>query len=113
MKNIFTRILILLPFLLSMPHALAQDAEIEFEALEEIYYVGETVVVELVERAPLVRTEKIDLWFAVLMPTNDLIFITAKPDLFNLQGPFETGVETTETIHINTNNLNTLPSKTF
>ena len=33
MKNIFTRILLLLPFLLSVPHALAQKAEIEFEAL--------------------------------------------------------------------------------
>ncbi len=99
MKNIFTHILLLLPFLLPVPHVLAQNAEIEFEALEEIYDVGETVVVDLVERAPLVRTEKIDLWFAVLMPTNDWIFITAKPSLFNLQAPFETGVETTETIH--------------
>ena len=99
MKNIFTRILILLPFLLSVPHALAQKAEIEFEALEEIYYIGETVVVDLVERTPLVRTEKIDLWFAVLMPNNEWIFITAKPSLFNLQAPFETGVETTKTFH--------------
>jgi hypothetical protein len=102
MKNIFTRILLLLPFLLSVPHALAQNAKIEFEALEEIYYVGETVVVDLVERAPLVRTEKIDLWFAVLMPNNELRFITAKSNLFNLQAPFETGVETTETIHTST-----------
>jgi hypothetical protein len=33
MKNIFTRIFILLPFLLSVPHALAQNAEIELQAL--------------------------------------------------------------------------------
>jgi hypothetical protein len=87
-------------FWLASPHALAQElTTIEFDGLEDVYHVGDTVIADLVEIAPPYRTENIDLWFAVLLPTGDLIFITSTPNPFNLPKPFKTSVETTNTEH--------------
>jgi hypothetical protein len=99
-RRALPRLLWLPVFLLLSFTAQAQDDElatIEFEGLQQTYCVGDTVVADLVEIVPPSRTKKIDLWFAVKMPTGALIFITSTP--FSVQKPFKTAVEPTETSH--------------
>ncbi len=99
LKICFKPILIgLIIYLASFP-VLAQETTIKFDGLEDVYHVGDTVTIDLVEITPPYRTENVDLWFAVQMPTNELIFITSTANIFNLPEPFQKNVETTETEH--------------
>ena len=99
-QSVFPRFLWLLVCLLLgfTPMVRAADmATIEFEGLQDTYNVGEIVDLDLVEIVPPARTQPIDLWFAVQLPSGEIIFITQTP--LSVQQPFKAAVALTETHH--------------
>lgn len=85
-----------------LPHLVVADegemAIIKFNGLQECYDISDTVRVNLVEKVPSNRTEKIDLWFAIATHTGEMLFMTPN-HLSDLELPFKTAVNTTETSH--------------
>ncbi len=54
-------------------------AYLEFIGLEDLYEVGETVVMELVETANRDKYTRVDLWMAVQLPSEAFLFRTGIP----------------------------------
>ena len=52
---------------------------VEVAGLNEYYAVGETVIVDLVEKVNTNRFNRVDLWVAIQIPSGDLLFFTPLP----------------------------------
>lgn len=53
---------------------------IQFQGLKTFYNVGETATIELIEnQAVSLRTESVDLWVAIQLPSGEFLFRTASP----------------------------------
>jgi len=84
----------------------AQDPEpdvihLEFRGLKDLYQVGETLVMELVETVNKDKYTRVDLWVAIELPSRDFLFrteIPLTPWHPNMQ-PHKTSIENTETSH--------------
>ncbi|EDN70782.1 leucine rich repeat domain protein [Beggiatoa sp. PS] len=71
------------------------DIKIQFQGLKTFYNVGNKMVVELVETGS--RSQSVDLWFAIQLPTGDLLFVTnsllepfsLEPQLFKPSVPID------------------------
>jgi WD40 repeat protein len=72
------------------------DNIIGFQGLKESYPVGDRIVVDLVETGQTKRSEQVDIWVAIGIPTGELIFITSSS---STQAPFKNSVDSSETIH--------------
>jgi WD40 repeat protein len=55
--------------------------QIAFEGLEDFYEVGDIIVVDLVEIVPRNSRERVDLWFAIQIPSGELFFRTLLPQM--------------------------------
>jgi Leucine-rich repeat (LRR) protein len=76
-------------------------AHLEFDGLKDFYKVGETVAIELVETVHRDKYTRLDLWVAVQLPDNSLLFRTDVPLMPWSPTPqaHKTSVENTETSH--------------
>ncbi|MCK5521796.1 MAG: hypothetical protein KAI83_01565 [Thiomargarita sp.] len=76
-------------------------AELTFTPLKPVYYVGEYIILDLQENLETSsRFEKVDLWVAVQLPSQNMLFMT--PLEFNrfspMPQPFRTELEKTEVV---------------
>ena len=79
--------------------ALSECAELCIEGLNDSYKVGDKLVVTLVEKKE--RSEPVDIWVAVVTPTNEMFFITSsssKPYTFS-PTPFKKSVKSSIKTH--------------
>ncbi|RKZ52810.1 MAG: hypothetical protein DRR00_07070 [Candidatus Parabeggiatoa sp. nov. 3] len=82
-------------FLLSLTQTLcAATADLKFEGLKPYYYVGESIQFDLQENLKTSsRFHKVDLWVAVELPSQDLLFRT--PQAFTPFSPIPQAFRTT------------------
>jgi formylglycine-generating enzyme required for sulfatase activity len=77
-------------------------AELIFSPLKPTYHVGEYIILDLQENLETSsRFEKVDLWVALQLPDESLLFRTMYPAIFfnPIPQPFRTGLEKTMHVH--------------
>jgi glucose/arabinose dehydrogenase len=75
-------------------YQVVETAEIAFSGLQPDYSPGQTIQLSLNELSGT-RSGAVDLWVAIKMPNNDLVFLNAASELTPL--PFKTNVPVSET----------------
>ncbi|MEK8015935.1 MAG: SUMF1/EgtB/PvdO family nonheme iron enzyme [Candidatus Parabeggiatoa sp.] len=94
--------LLLSLLLLSLAQSAKADAELSFNSLNPLYYVGEYIIIDLQENLQQPsRFDRVDLWVAVELPSGDWLFKT--PLGFAPFDPkpqaFRTSLDTAEKTH--------------
>ncbi len=80
----------------------AFTAQIQFQDLKAFYNIGETVTVNVAEKSGLgSRSQSVDFWVAIQLPTGDLLFKTTSPIFPFSPEPqlLKSSVPTQETTH--------------
>lgn len=85
----------------SSPLACAPELALSFSTAQTQYKTGETVAVNLLESLKLPnRTEFVDLWVTVELPTGEFLYVTDSPILFDKNPqPFKKFVDSKEKVH--------------
>ena len=76
-------------------------AHLKFRGLKDLYQVGETLEMELVETVNRDKYTRVDLWVAIELPSRDFLFRTEIPltPWHPNPQPHKTSIENTETSH--------------
>jgi len=94
------KITLSLLFLIAAP-LLRAEARLDFSDLQQIYYVGDELVIDLTESLQTNRFDRVDLWVAVQLPDGTLLFMTPLPFnrfTLNMQ-PYRESLDSTEKTH--------------